>query len=235
VGWIWCWERQIQPAERIGRSTMSPAWQHRGMRRWLHVGLALVVGVAFAGCSGDDDEAEAGSTSETTTAEVLESAGDAAAAMGAGLDEPPGAAGRVPLEGFGEVAIAVTDADGEVQGYCVLAAEDPEQRSQGLMQVTDLQGYDGMLFVWDADSSSSFYMRNTPSPLSIAWFEADGDFVSSADMAPCADVEGCPLYPSAGPYRYALEVLQGDLPAMGVGEGSRLRVGGECAPRAGET
>ena len=30
-------------------------------------------------------------------------------------------------------------------------------------------------------------MRDTPTPLSIAFFAADGSFVSSADMVPCLD------------------------------------------------
>lgn len=203
------------------------------MRRWLHVGLALVVGVAFGACSGDDDNAEAEGSQETeTTADRLETAGDAVAAMGAELDEPPGATDRVPLEGFGEVAIAITDADGEVLGFCVLAAEDPEQRAQGLMQVTDLQGYAGMLFVWDVDNDSGFWMRNTVMPLSIAWFDADGELVSTEDMEPCPDSEpNCPTYPAGGPYRFALEVPQGQLETLGITEGSTLKVGGPCAAR----
>lgn len=202
------------------------------MRRWLHVSLALVVGVAFGGCSGDDDSdnddlSEAGAS---VRSEELESAGGAAAAQGADLDEAPGSTDRVPLEDFGEVAIAVTNADGEVVGYCVLAAEDDAQRSQGLMEVTDLQGYDGMLFVWDVDTSGGFWMRNTVMPLSIAWFDADGELVSTADMEPCPDsAPDCPTYPAEGSYRFALEVPQGRLEEMGITEGSTLSVGGSCA------
>lgn len=176
------------------------------------------------GCGGDDD-AEA--------RPLLESAGGAAAANGARLDDPPGSADRVPLEGFDEVAIAIVDADGDVRGWCVLLAQTPEQRQQGLMEVEDLGGYPGMLFVWDEDSESSFHMSNTPMPLSIAWFDAEGELVSEADMAPCIDVDGCPFYPSGGSYRFALEVPQGQLDELGVGEGSTLRAGGDCAPRAG--
>jgi hypothetical protein len=51
-------------------------------------------------------------------------------------------------------------------------------------------------------------------------------------MAPCDDVEGCTVYAPAGPYRYALEVPQGQLAALGVGPGSRLAVGGACTPRS---
>jgi uncharacterized membrane protein (UPF0127 family) len=114
----------------------------------------------------------------------------------------------------------------------VLLAATSEQRQRGLMEVTDLGGYAGMLFVWDADASSSFYMRNTPTPLSIGWFDADGELVSTADMDPCPDVDGCPTYPADGRYRFALEVPQGSLDAVGVVDGSTLAVGGPCARRS---
>jgi uncharacterized membrane protein (UPF0127 family) len=86
--------------------------------------------------------------------------------------------------------------------------------------------------VWNGDIQSSFYMRNTPMPLSIAWFDAAGEYVSTTDMAPCDDVDNCPLYPAEGPYRFALEVPQGELATLGVQEGSVLRVGGDCAARS---
>lgn len=196
--------------------------------------VVVLAAAALAGC-GDDDGAGAGSS----TPDVAALSDDAPAAQGAGLDERPGPADRVALERFdvgdlefGEVAIAITGPDGEVAGWCVLLAATPEQRQRGLMEVTDLGGYAGMLFVWDADSSSSFYMRNTPTPLSIAWFDADGALVSTADMDPCPDIEGCPTYPSGGSYRFALEVPQGSLPDVGVVDGSSVAVGGACADRA---
>ena len=92
----------------------------------------------------------------------------------------------------------------------------------------DLAGYDAMVFRFAADTTSEFYMRNVPVSLSIAWFAADGRYVSSTDMAPCPDMPGCPTYGASGPYRYALEVLQGGLGALGIGDGSVLSVAGAC-------
>lgn len=210
--------------------------------RLIPIAAALVLGLGgLAGCSDDGDNGsdrdDAGAVADGDVAAL---SGDASAAQGAGLDRPPGPAARVPLEefdvddlSFGEVAIAITGPDGEVTGWCVLVAATSEQRQRGLMEVTDLGGYAGMLFVWDADSSSSFYMRNTPRPLSIAWFTAGGDLVSTAAMDPCADESDCPTYPAGGRYRFALEVPQGELAAIGVADGSTLAVGGQCAPRSG--
>ena len=127
--------------------------------------------------------------------------------------------GRTPLAGFGEVKATVTAADGTVCEVCLLAALTPDQRATGLMYVTDpdLGGYDGMVFVFDADVSAGFWMRNTRLPLSIAYFDGDGVLVSTNDMEPCPDDEpNCPTYPASGPFRYAIEVPQGRLADIGV-------------------
>jgi hypothetical protein len=96
------------------------------------------------------------------------------------------------------------------------------------MHRTDLAGHVGMLFVFTDDSSESFYMRNTPMPLSIAWFDSAGRFVSSTDMAPCADRSDCPTYAAARAYRYALEVPRGQLTGLGIGPSSTITVGAAC-------
>ncbi len=178
--------------------------------------------------SSGDSPAEPVSLDELATA-----SGDAPAATGADLAEPPGPAERTAVPGVGEVAASITDADGTVTGCCLMVAATDEQRQRGLMEVTDLAGYQGMVFVWDHDTEGAFWMRNTPTPLSIAWFDADGEFVSTTDMAPCsATADDCPMYPPDGPYRFALEVFEGDLDELGVGPGSRLALGGECAAAA---
>ena len=142
---------------------------------------------------------------------------------------PPGDPGRVLLEGFDEVAVSVDAEEGSF-AWCLLAALTSEQRSRGLMEVTDLQGYEGMVFVYEEDVQNPYYMLNTPTPLSIAWIAADGSVVSTTDMEPCEDSDGCPTYSATGPYRYAIEVFQGRLEELGITESSRVTVGGTCAP-----
>jgi uncharacterized membrane protein (UPF0127 family) len=145
---------------------------------------------------------------------------------------PPGDPARVPLPGFSELAITVErPSGGGFLSWCLLAALNAQQRSKGLMTVKDLKGYSGMVFVYAEDSQNSFYMRNTPTPLSIAWIDAEGHVVSTADMAPCEDREGCPIYPSGGSYRMAIEVPQGHLPDLGIVAGSRTTISGGCAAR----
>ena len=136
--------------------------------------------------------------------------------------------GRQPIEGFGQIGYRV-DRMASAQ-RCALLAQTEQQRARGLMNVTDLRGYDGMLFVFSEDTRGSFYMLNTPLPLSIAWFDSSGRFVSSTDMEPCLAGPDCPLYSAAGPYRYALEVPKGGLDALGIGRGSTIEIGGACGP-----
>lgn len=134
------------------------------------------------------------------------------------------------IPGFGEVAFEVTPAGsaGSAGHFCALLADNEQQRAQGLMGRRDLAGYDAMVFRFDTDGTGGFFMRDVPVGLSIAWFDAGGHFVSAADMASCPDRDNCPTYSPAGPYRVAVEVLQGGLPRLGAGPGSVLTVGGAC-------
>ncbi len=136
------------------------------------------------------------------------------------------------VEGFGEIGITIRPAGAPAEltptEACALLAATEAQRAKGLMTVTDLEGYRGMVFRFSTDTTGAFYMRNTPMPLSIAFFAEDGAFVSSTDMAPCDDRSDCPTYGADKAYRYALEVPQGQLAALGVGPGSVLELTGTC-------
>lgn len=134
--------------------------------------------------------------------------------------------GRARVEGFGQIAFRVDRMASAER--CALLAQTERQRARGLMGRKDVAGYDGMLFVFDEDTSGSFYMLNTPLPLSIAWFDGNGRFVSATDMEPCLNGPDCPLYSATAPYRYALEVPKGGLGALGIGPGSVLNIGGAC-------
>ena len=139
------------------------------------------------------------------------------------------ASNRTPFGEFGEIGFRVEGGAAQAAARCALLAETAAQQSRGLMNRNDLGGYDGMLFRFSADTTSSFFMKDTPLPLSIAFFDATGQFVSTADMTPCLSQPSCPTYAAAKPYRYALEVPQGTLPRLGIGPGTRLVTTGPCA------
>jgi len=137
---------------------------------------------------------------------------------------------RTPFGDFAEIGFRIdgTPAAQAAATRCALLAESAAQQNLGLMNRTDLGGYDGMLFKFATDSNAAFYMKDTPLPLSIAFFDGTGQFVSTADMAPCIHMPVCPTFSAARPYRWALEVPQGALPRLAIGPGTKLTAGGPC-------
>lgn len=192
----------------------------RGRTGLLALGLGLLV---VAACSGDDD------TGGGRTAD-----GEPVTQGTAGPDPAPAA--RTPWGAFPEGVLSVTPPDGDALFvWCVLVAETAQQRAVGLMDAPgpDLGGYDGMVFTWDEPVTGGFWMKDTEVPLSIAWIDADGGVVSSADMDPCpAGSTDCPSYRAAGPYRMALEAPQGRLDELGVELGARLQLDRRSCPSA---
>jgi uncharacterized membrane protein (UPF0127 family) len=140
----------------------------------------------------------------------------------------------VSLRRFGEVAVRIRDAAGRVRKGCLLAARTESEQARGLMRVQNpsLDGHDGMVFLFKEPQRTGFWMRNTPMPLSLAYFDRRGRVVSITDMTPCADTPSCPQYQPAGPYLSALEVPRGHLGQLGVSDGARLKVVGACGRSA---
>lgn len=204
----------------------------------LLVGFALVVVSLVRSNSGDPTDAA--STTTTHAAIPVEAPGIKAgttaplgdASLGEGVG--PEVAGRTPLRGFGEVQVSITTEDGDICELCLLSATTTDQRARGLMEVTDedLGGYEGMLFEYPEAVGGAFWMRNTPMPLSIAYFDAEGRFVSATDMQPCGDSGSCPTYPASGPFEYAIEVPQGKLDEIGAEPGATLHIHTRRCPLA---
>ncbi len=185
--------------------------------------VLLLVGIAAVGWAvvrGSDGGATASGPTTTSHPTTTLAAGTTSPTTveGLGVGFGPEVDGRTPLRGFGQVAATITAGDGSTCEVCLLAAESEAQRERGLMEVTDpdLGGYDGMVFVYAQPTGGAFWMRNTPMPLSIAYFDGSGRLVSTADMTPCDDVPSCPSYPAAGAFAYALEVPKGRLADVGV-------------------
>jgi uncharacterized membrane protein (UPF0127 family) len=148
-------------------------------------------------------------TPVTTASTVSTSAGCSRPAPGSDFD------------GFGATEIVIQNAEGS-QRNCVLTADTSAQQQRGLMRQDDLDGYAGMIFRFPSAAERSFWMRNTPMPLSIAFFDAGGSFVSATDMDPCGDSPDCPTYSSHGAAKFALEVARGGLDGVGATSSSRL-------------
>lgn len=176
-------------------------------RTWL--AAAAIISLGLAACSSADTTVPETTTLETTTEPATST-----------TDE-----GVLP-EGFSTALVEITEASGEVCEVCVWLADSADELGQGLMGVTSLGTAKGMAFVWGQPTAGSFFMFQTVTPLSIAWFGADGALVSTADMNPCVgeDSAACERFPAGGEFVLAIEVFQGDLASIGITDGATARL-----------
>jgi uncharacterized protein len=163
--------------------------------------LALVC--LLAACGGGDDESAAPTTTVSSD-------------PGTTTEEAPPTSSE---EAAGPVVLIET-ATGEF-GVPVEVADSPEERQVGLMHRESLPVDAGMIFLFEGDTASGFWMKNTLIPLSIAFADADGVIVSILDMEPC-EADPCEIYNPGAVYRSALEVNQGAFDEWGVRVGDRL-------------
>ncbi|HUF59787.1 MAG TPA: DUF192 domain-containing protein [Actinomycetota bacterium] len=104
-------------------------------------------------------------------------------------------------------------------------ADEPDERSRGLMGVDSMPTDQGMAFVWDEPVGSTFWMKDTLIPLSIAFVGEDDRVIGVRDMQPC-EADPCPSYGVDEPYLLAIEANLGwfDDHGIGAGDQAELRV-----------
>jgi uncharacterized membrane protein (UPF0127 family) len=115
--------------------------------------------------------------------------------------------------------------------FTVDLADTPEKRTRGLSGRPPLDANSGMLFVFESESRSVFWMREMQFPLDFVWIGSD---CSVADItkdvpAPSPDtiLADLPRYQPAVPVQYVLEINAGDIKAVGIGKGDPVAfVGG---------
>lgn len=87
-------------------------------------------------------------------------------------------------------------------------ADSNEERSIGLMYRENLCESCGMLFVYENDTNSGFWMKNCRVPLDIVFIDDEGKIIDiKSDFEICD--ENCPTYSPDEKYRYAIEVNGG--------------------------
>ena len=101
--------------------------------------------------------------------------------------------------------ITITRADGSTITVQAEVAKTEEERNHGFMERKNIPDGTGMIFIFDKEQILSFWMKNTPHPLSIAYIDSRGKIRNIYDMTPYS------LTPikSTSSCRYALEVPQG--------------------------
>lgn len=102
----------------------------------------------------------------------------------------------------------------------------PGQRQKGLRGRSRLARRAGMLFVYPQQQAptNSFWMHQTPVPLTILFLDDQGVVRSIQDMVPCMDEQGsgCASYQAGVTHWMALEVNQGLPQALGITEGDTV-------------
>jgi uncharacterized protein len=109
-----------------------------------------------------------------------------------------------------------------IQGKKILVdvARSEEEKSRGLMFREKLGKNEGMLFVYGEEEFLSFWMKNTPLPLSIAFINKSGRIVDIQDMEPFS----LKTHVSASPAQFALEVNQGWFKQNDIGIGTAVKL-----------
>lgn len=99
-------------------------------------------------------------------------------------------------------------------------AAKQEERNYGFMNRKHIPAGTGMLFVFEEEQQLSFWMKNTPHPLSIAYIDKNGKIRDIFDMEPYS------LSPilSTRSVMYALEVPKGWYDANGIKVGDHVEI-----------
>lgn len=101
--------------------------------------------------------------------------------------------------------ITIVRAEGTTVQCNAELAITPEERNFGFMKRKNIPDGTGMLFIFEKEQILSFWMKNTPHPLSIAYIDSRGKIRNLYDMTPFSLA---PIVSTAS-CRYALEVPQG--------------------------
>ena len=113
----------------------------------------------------------------------------------------------------------VTVSSGDAQAtVTVEIAATEKQRQQGLMLRQSMAEDAGMIFLFPAETTVGFWMRNTYLPLDIAYIDASGKVLEVRRGQPLDEASLTPK----GPYRYTLEMNQGWFERHGFGPGSSV-------------
>lgn len=114
--------------------------------------------------------------------------------------------------------IYVEKKDGtKVQIYAEIAKAE-SQRARGFMFRKRIKMGTGMLFVFEKDEILSFWMKNTPHALDIAYVSSDGTIKDIFPLSPLS----LDTVKSTSYCRYALEVPKGYFEKAGITVGDRL-------------
>lgn len=120
--------------------------------------------------------------------------------------------------GGGTVALKQTTFLAEV-------AATPQETAKGLMYRQSLAKDRCMFFVYGEEGYHPIWMKNCLIALDVAWTDADGRVVETAEhVPPCSPMRGddCPTYGGTVSARYFIEFPAGTFKRLGLKKGERL-------------
>lgn len=104
--------------------------------------------------------------------------------------------------------------------FTVDVADDPAKRAQGLMFVEQMGLLEGMLFVYEAPATVSFWMRNTLIPLDMLFASPDGTITRVHENAVPLDETSIP---GGDNVQFVLEINGGMAAQLGMEPGDLLQ------------
>jgi uncharacterized membrane protein (UPF0127 family) len=130
-------------------------------------------------------------------------------------DEPP----QEPLARFPSAELTI-ESRGTIHRFHVYIAATEPRRNQGLMFVKKLAPDRGMLFLWEAPQTASFWMKNTVIPLDLLFIAPDWRVIRIAENATPLSLA---TIDSMGVVTGVLEVAGGTSHRLGIQPGDRVR------------
>ncbi len=115
------------------------------------------------------------------------------------------------------VPLTAMTADGE-RRFTIEVADDPVERSNGLMYREQMDVTHGMLFVFEETRQVGFWMKNTPMPLDLIFVDEVGVVAAILPGTPFSEAAISP----GVPVRFVLELKQGTARSAGLKAGDRL-------------
>lgn len=104
--------------------------------------------------------------------------------------------------------------------FAVEIADTPAARNQGLMHRSSMPRFSGMLFIYEAPTQASFWMRNTLIPLDMLFVDQTGLVTHLHQNA--IPLDETPIY-GGDQVLMVLEINGGMAARLGITEGSVLR------------
>lgn len=104
-------------------------------------------------------------------------------------------------------------------------ADNEEERSEGLMNVTELGEREGMVFIFPNEGPRAFWMKNTLISLDMIFLDAEKKVlnVETAKPEPNTADENLDSYTSNRPAKYVIEVNAGFADKYSVEKGDKVK------------